>query len=624
MKQAFRRIILISIYSLFIFSCEKENQPPTCNIYSPSDGATILRGEKVTIKVNAKDPDGTIEGIKIFIGSKSFQPENSNPFSYEWDTKDENIGGIEIKALAVDNGLLEAESIISVTIEIKEASVLTKDVSDITFNSATCSGQVMDDGGSDVSEKGICWDTEPNPTIEKNKKKAGSGLGNFSVELNQLESNTKYYYRAYAVNEKDITYGEDNSFKTEIEILIPTVETYNAYNITESFARLNGKLISDGNSNPSVGFYWSKTNTLPDESDNKISASKSADGTFNTAISNLEPNTTYYYRAYAKNTKGTGYGKVVSFTTEESRPSVETLEATEITKASAILNGNVLSDGNSTNISYGFYWSKTNESPDENDEIENVPYSQDKFNIYLTQLESNHIYYYRAFISNNKGIDLGLVKKYSTVTFDNFTDPRDGRNYKTVKIGNAIWMAENLSFLPKISDPSVGSDTEPCYYIYEYDGENINEAKNTEYFKTYGVLYNSAAAILSCPNGWHLPSTKEWDELAEYISEQKGPFTKYQVYWEGVGKHLKACNGWYNSGNGHDSFGFGGLPGGYRKSVGTFNNIRDDGYWWSSSKHYVNGLLSGLFLKNLDGDYDRLFQYEYGLDLGLNVRCVKD
>ena len=93
-------------------------------------------------------------------------------------------------------------------------TVTTNDITNITSISAICGGNVTSEGGYDVTARGVCWSTNPNPTINDNKTTDGSGSGNFTSNLTNLTGNTTYYVRAYATNEKGTSYGEEKSFKT--------------------------------------------------------------------------------------------------------------------------------------------------------------------------------------------------------------------------------------------------------------------------------------------------------------------------------------------------------------------------------------------------------------------------
>ena len=98
-----------------------------------------------------------------------------------------------------------------------------------------------------------------------------------------------------------------------------------------------------------------------------------------------------------------------------------------------------------------------------------------------------------------------------------FTDVRDGMVYKTVKIGDQIWMAENLKYLPDVFPRQIVSETEPLYYVYDFDGTSVEEAKQSDLYFIYGALYNWEAAQLASPAGWHLPSEDEWTILINHL-----------------------------------------------------------------------------------------------------------
>jgi len=184
---------------------------------------------------------------------------------------------------------------------------------------------------------------------------------------------------------------------------------------------------------------------------------------------------------------------------------------------------------------------------------------------------------------------------------DFFTDQRDGKVYRTLKIGKQIWMAENLNY--------------ECTESKCYD----NDPANAE---LYGRLYDWKTAMEVCPEGWHLPSNEEWDVLLHYVDGTKGTVSPYKS--ESAGWKLKATAGWndYNgkSGNGTDEFGFFALPGGTGFSDGSFKNAGNYGAWWSASEVSSNmayrrymGYSNGNVICDNDG--------KIGF---LSVRCIKD
>ncbi|MBN2747022.1 MAG: hypothetical protein JXR34_09870 [Bacteroidales bacterium] len=206
-----------------------------------------------------------------------------------------------------------------------------------------------------------------------------------------------------------------------------------------------------------------------------------------------------------------------------------------------------------------------------------------------------------------------------------FTDSRDGNVYKWVKIGNQVWMAENLAYLPRINYPMSSSETEPRYYVYGYEYDHLNppslsEALAVDNYSKYGVLYNWQAAMVACPEGWHLPSLEEWRQLAEYIQTQTGASRSTEVTGLNIGPYLKATSGWENGGNGTDDFGFCGLAAGYCDSGNHFAFLGMYSRWWTADH------LGQQFAKNLRLDDDDVFLMEEDndLDYGFSVRCVKD
>ena len=212
--------------------------------------------------------------------------------------------------------------------------------------------------------------------------------------------------------------------------------------------------------------------------------------------------------------------------------------------------------------------------------------------------------------------------------YGTLTDSRDGKTYKTVTIGDQTWMAENLNYaytgVPYNYSGNTSDSTSWCY-----DNDPANCAK-------YGRLYTWAAAIDSvklatdaenpldcgyekecglagevqgiCPEGWHLPSTTEWDTLFTAVG---GSST--------AGAKLKSQTGWtaYGGITYEDSFGFSALPAGYRYGNGDYYDEGNDADFWDDSGNafsmYLNNYGDGYAYLNLN---DKLY--------GFSVRCVKD
>lgn len=195
------------------------------------------------------------------------------------------------------------------TLSIAQSEVATYEPTSVTHTHATCGGNVVSDGGSEVTERGVCWATTPNPTTSGSHLASGSGTGDFSVTLSGLTANTTYHVRAYAMNEKGTAYGEDVTFRTEA-YSIPAVVTGEITNITTTSATCSGNVTSNGGLTVTArGICWSRTNHNPTISDNHTTE-ETGTGDFISNITGLTPNTIYYVRAYATNDKGTGYGEM--------------------------------------------------------------------------------------------------------------------------------------------------------------------------------------------------------------------------------------------------------------------------------------------------------------------------
>ena len=205
--------------------------------------------------------------------------------------------------------------------------VTTTLVSYITQTSAYCGGIVTSISNDPVTARGICWSTDPQPTLSGAHTNDGAGVGSFTGLMSNLTPNTTYYARAYATNSFGTAYGAVVSFTTNDVTAVaelPSVITSPVTNIIQNHATCGGMVTADGGAPVTErGVCWS---TSPNPS---VTGQHSSDGSglgeFVSNIAGLTVNTTYYVRAYATNSAGTAYGEVISFTPGVSCPGTPTV-----------------------------------------------------------------------------------------------------------------------------------------------------------------------------------------------------------------------------------------------------------------------------------------------------------
>ena len=182
----------------------------------------------------------------------------------------------------------------------------------------------------------------------------------------------------------------------------------------------------------------------------------------------------------------------------------------------------------------------------------------------------------------------------------------------SVQIGNQTWTIENLDTanyrngdpIPQVQDVIAWSIlTTGAWCYYENKGENGT---------TYGRLYNCYAVNDPrglAPNGYHIPTDKEWTTLTDYLGGESV-----------AGIKMKSNSGWQNNGNGTNTSGFSGLSGGFRDYYGNFNSFGGNGYWWSSTEYDFN-FAWYRFMGHNNGNVTRSYSNNR---FGFSVRCVKD
>ena len=511
---------------------------------------------------------------------------------------------------------------------VEKPNVVSFPVVEITETSAKTGGNVISDGGAEVTSRGMCWSINQNPTIEEdNKTVDGAGTGEFISNINELTDSTTYYIRAYAVNSVGVSYGEEYRFVTlkledegndddegdddnngdddeneedddnngdddEVVIELPELVTLSVTQITETTAMSGGNITSDGGAEVTTkGVCWS-TNQNPTIEDSYVINGNGV-GEYVSYITGLTMNTTYYVRAYATNSKGTAYGEEISFKTMEEiiivEPTIATLEVTEVTQTAAVCGGIVSSDGGSEVYSRGVCWS-VNPNPTLNDDFTTQGAGLGEFTCNINELTPNTIYYVRAFATNDIGTSYG-----EAVSFITLEEEEEGtiNGYEYVDLGlpsGLKWATCNIG----ASAPYESGD----YFAW---GEINPKAEFTEANCTsYGLnmediagdpQYDAARANWGAT--WKVPSKKDFEELMN------------ECTWEWMVINGKGCKKVTGS-NGNYII----LPiTGYK--YGTSSYMDDFGYYWTSTPISTYEQFS----------YDFFFDQEYNLSMGFDERC---
>jgi len=283
--------------------------------------------------------------------------------------------------------------------------VVTLDVTDITATSAKGHGKVTDQGGSAVTERGICWGTEPSPTISGSHAQSGTGAGEYTVDLTGLIPGTKYYVRAYAINAQGMTYGEQKDFTTAATLPILTIGGIDGTTVHYTVTGSGGATVTEH------GICWS-TSHSPTTSGSHTSGGTGT-GNFEVELTDLAPGTTYYIRAYATNSAGTAYSSELSHTTEANLPTVTTGEVTNIGQTTAQGSGNVTDDGGADVTERGVCWS-TSHDPTTSGSHASSGTGVGGFTVSMTGLTANTHYYVRAYAKNSAGIAYGNEVSFTT------------------------------------------------------------------------------------------------------------------------------------------------------------------------------------------------------------------
>jgi len=177
-------------------------------------------------------------------------------------------------------------------------------------------------------------------------------------------------------------------------------------------------------------------------------------------------------------------------------------------------------------------------------------------------------------------------------------DFRDDHSYKTIRIGNQVWMAENLKFEPKIGDSKLGT-----YKTYNNDVSKKDPL---------GYLYDYSTAKNICPLGWHLPNNEDWKELINHLDGEN----------EAGGYLKKKDNLWKSKNTKTELSGFNALPGGYYEYTDkSFRYLGEAAYFWSATE---NETKNGAYFILIGHDSNKANFFQSLGDHEYSVRCIKN
>ncbi len=339
------------------------------------------------------------EGIGEYSGSLVNLALNTTYYVRAYAVNSLGIGYSEQKKFTTKSGLAE--------LSIGTAST--------TATSIAVGGEVKDNGGYAVTERGVCYSaTNSEPTTADKYVVGGKGNGAFSVSITELTAATTYHLRAYATNENGTAYS--NAITAITKDGAGSVTLGAIANITALTASIPVTVTDAGGATlQSCGVCYS-TNPNPTTSDNIVVAGgKQLNIAYTCNLSALQPNTKYYVRGYATTDITTAYSEQATFQTNDGMPSVITSAATA-TSTTISSGGTITNDGGYSITARGLCYSTNNSNPTIEDNFTTAGIGTGVFTSIITNVSVSTTYYVRAYATNTIGTAYGNVE---TVTTDN-------------------------------------------------------------------------------------------------------------------------------------------------------------------------------------------------------------
>ena len=406
-------------------------------------------------------------------------------------------------------------------------------VTKIIATTATSGGVITDDGRSPILTRGICWSTYSNPTIALTTKtvdNSSSAIGSFIADMKGLTPATTYYVRSYATNAVGTGYGSQVQFTT-FAVTLPTVTTIHPYKV-DSVKATSGGTIFDNGGMPitAKGICWSTTPNPTIALTTRITYPTAGDTTYTSIFAGLAPGTKYYVRAFAINSKGTGYGNLDSLTTQAIRASVSNVVISNITKTTANGAASVITDGGAPVTVRGLCWNMTG-NPTIADDTLCVGKGLGNFADTLKNLIEGKTYYVRAFATNSAGTAYSAVAVTFQICPSAFTVLHyEGLNgaavTKTVTYGSVstnvsgaakCWIIQNLGADHQATSAADGSEPSAGWY-WQFNRVQGYQFTTARYPLTWASTFSENSnwmpandpCNLLLGNGWRIPTGTEW------------------------------------------------------------------------------------------------------------------
>ena len=287
----------------------------------------------------------------------------------------------------------------------------TTTATDVSSTSATSGGNVIDEGATQVSVRGLVYGTTTGSSTYS--VTIGSGDGTFSSTLTGLTQGTTYYVRSFATNVQGTGYGAETSFTTQTTATVSVTATPTSLTTTSAIG--GGTISSNGGATITTsGLVWDAS-ANPTIALSTKTTDGTTSGTFTSSITGLTQGATYHVRAYATNYLGTSYGPDITFTTITTPTVSTTATVTSITGTTVIGGGTISTDGGATVTTRGLVWGT---STGASTYSVTTGIGTGTYTSSLTGLTPATTYYVRAFATNSVGTVYGPEVSFATLAVE--------------------------------------------------------------------------------------------------------------------------------------------------------------------------------------------------------------